>query len=103
MSNLTHGGFLSVSSGSTVLDAQCLDRGIRVLTDTLTDAQESIECLSELLHIGRMLNADRLAVILDNRDTPFPEVEAWVIEQGAIVEWIDNHRMFFYVLPLDHG
>ena len=50
-----------------------------------------------------MLNADRLAVILDNRDTPFPEVEAWVIEQGAMVEWIDNHRMFFYVIQFDQG
>lgn len=88
---------ITVTSGSTILDALHLNGCIRVLTDTLTDSRESIECLCELLHIGRKLGADRLEIQLDTYDAPFSEVEAWLIERGAVMDWTDG-RMFVYVI-----
>lgn len=104
MSNQTYGGFISVSSGSTILDAVHLsDNGIHVQTDTLTNRKESIKCLSKLLRIGRRHGADWLEIHLDKFDAPFSEVEAWLIGHGAALRLVENHRMFFYRLPLNHG
>lgn len=81
-----------VNSGETYIYARRNGNDLEVISDTHTNAEESISCISQLLSV----TPGELIIYLDSYDAPFAEIVRWVKENTrAYEDWSDG-RMHRY-------